>query len=97
MKGNYATLDLSLCVEDARRRITDRVTDVAVRPTDDGYEFRSHSGFRLGSLTPVRLSDGSPGSRLAYRTTLLSPSAAHARQTAHRIRSAVEPFAVKRS
>ena len=89
---NYETVDLELTAQAAREEITDRVGGLQVREFRDRYEFSSPLGFHLAELTPVTLSNGEAGSRLTYRTAVVSPVAAVARAKAQRIRRAVEPY-----
>lgn len=86
----YSTIDLTLDTETARERILARVSGITCRETDGSIVFRSSSGFHLAELTEVTLPNGETGTRLSYRTTILSPTAATARRKAKRIRDAVE-------
>lgn len=88
---NYAELDLAVDREAARERITDRVSGISVRTTGERDEFLTPSGFHLAELAGVTLPNGERGSRLTYRTAIVSPVAAHARLKAQQIRDAIEP------
>lgn len=87
---HYRTIRLALSVDAARRRILDRVDGIRSTNRDGTVEFTSPSGFRLATLTESELPDGTAGSRLTYRTTMLTPVASRARRQARQIRDAVD-------
>lgn len=87
---NYRSVDLPIDLAEARRRIAERVDGLVVEEAPDVAEFRTPSGLRLATLTEVTLPDGEPGTRLEYRTAIVSSSAAHARRKAAEIRAAVD-------
>ncbi|MFC7168687.1 hypothetical protein [Halobium salinum] len=89
---NYAVLDLTLDAEAARDRVVDRVSGVSVRSADDRYEFLTPSGFHLAELSNATLPDGEHGSRLTYRTAMVSPVAASARRKAEAVCAALAPY-----
>jgi len=87
---NYRTVDLPVDLADARRHIAERVDGLVVEEASGSVEFRTPSGLRLATLSPVTLSDGERGTRLEYRTAIVSSSAAHARRKAAEIRAAID-------
>lgn len=87
---NYRSIDLSIAPKEARQRISNRVSGISVTTSVDSIEFRTSTGIHLAILSEVRLPDGATGSRLKYRTAIISPAVAHARRKATEIRSAVD-------
>lgn len=88
MKYESITLDLEL--EEARKLVGNRVSGLSVREQKGRIEYASQSGYRLAVLKETTLPNGDAGTTLQYRTTMLSPTAAFARQKAREIRHAVD-------
>lgn len=78
----------------ARREIMERVTDVQVTIDDDRIEYRTNAGFLLAVLTDAHLPSGETGTRLRFRTAILSAPLIHARTKADAIRRVVERYEV---
>jgi hypothetical protein len=89
---NYESIDLVLSPGEARELVGTRVSGIDVRRFGDRYEFVSPLGYHLAELAPVRLPDGEGGSRLTYRTAMVSPIAANARRKASEIRTALADY-----
>ncbi|WP_410766751.1 hypothetical protein [Haloferax sp. DFSO60] len=85
----YESVLVSLSPTEVRDRIRKRVEGIQSSKADDGFEFRTNSGILVGSVSPATLPDGSDGSRLRYRTSILSATAAHAKRTGTALRDAV--------
>lgn len=84
---NYRTIHLTIDRDEARQRIARRVPEARVKETDGQVEFRTNSGLLLAVL-----SDDERGSKLRYRTAVISSQLVHARTMARRIRGAVEAY-----
>lgn len=90
----YEEIELEVAKDTARREIMDRIDDVQVTIDDDRIEYHTNAGFLLAVLTDTRLSSGETGTRLRYRTAILSSQLIHARTKADQIRRAVERFRI---
>ncbi|WP_435332864.1 hypothetical protein [Haloarchaeobius sp. TZWWS8] len=88
----YDELYLDVQLESAHRRILDRVSDIRSRRRDGRVEYRTNTGTLLATLSATVLDSGEQGSKLRYRTTLISAPMAHARTQAQAIRRAVDEF-----
>jgi hypothetical protein len=91
---NYESLLLDVKRDEARRLVADGVAGVRVTEFHDYVEFSTVFGFHLAELEDARLPDGSRGTRLTYRTAIISPVAAVARAKAREIRATLERFEV---
>lgn len=89
---NYRSIVLEISLEEAADII--RSADIEVRSRTRGNEidFTTLGGYHVASLSPTALPDGSPVSRLRYRTALVAPYAAHARRRARRIKAALTEY-----
>ena len=86
----YRPVDLPIDLDTPRRQISERVDGLVVRFTADGVEFSTPSDFHLATLTRTVLPNGERGTRLKYRMSIVSSSAAHARRKAAEIRSTID-------
>lgn len=86
---NYRSIELTIDKRAAQKTITKRVPGLIVRESASRIEFSTPAGFHLATLTDVELPTGQRGTRLKYRTAILSAWAAHARRKARKIRDAV--------
>ena len=89
---NYSTMTLTVTQEEARDMIAERVLAVKIRESNGHYEFRSPVGIHLAELSGVNLPNGEQGSRLKYRTAMISPIAAPARSKAQQIKDVVAKY-----
>lgn len=89
---NYRSVDLKIERDAARRIIANRVTAVVIQDAGNTVEIRSPAGFHLASLSDVTLPDGERGTKLRYRTAIISSSAAHARRWAKKIRDTMVEY-----
>jgi hypothetical protein len=89
---NYDSVDLVLPPGEARELVRAQVSGIDVRTLGDRYEFVSPLGYHLAELAPVGLPDGERGTRLTYRTAMVSPVAANARRKAAEIRAALADY-----
>lgn len=89
MPGNYRTLTLQIEKEAARKLISQKVGGMKVRERSGTIEYSMPSGMHLATLTDIRLPNGERGSRLKYRTAIVSTWAIHARTKAREIHDAV--------
>lgn len=92
----YKEMLLTLGVAEARARINDRVS--GVRATTEGKNIKYHTnmGLHLATLSPADLPSGGHGSKLRYRTAVVSGHHVHARSKARRIREAVAHYDAKK-
>lgn len=90
----FQSLTLSADKSTARTSIMDRVSGIKTREEGERITFYSQSGIKLATLTDTTLPDGRTGSRLRYRTSLISPVASNARRQAKQIRNVVEKYRV---
>ena len=88
----YKTLTLDVGKDTARQTIAERVPDAEFRAVNETIEVRTRSGVLLAVLSEVSLPSGEQGTKLRYRTTLISPTLSHARTQAQAIRRAVEHY-----
>ncbi|WP_435359145.1 hypothetical protein [Haloarchaeobius sp. DFWS5] len=88
----YDEVYLTLDKDTAHEQIVKKVTDVRSTTTDDKIQYRSNTGVLLATLTNTVLPSGERGSKLRYRTTLISPALSHARTQAQSIRRAVGAY-----
>lgn len=93
-KMRYEEIVLSIEQDEARNHIADHVSDLRVTTSDGKIEYRTNAGIRLAVLSDATLPSGEKGSKLRYRTTLITPSLAHARTKARTIRRAVENYKI---
>lgn len=91
---NYDEIILSIEKDEARKRIAEHVSDMRVTTTDGEVEYRTNAGLWLAVLSDATLPSGEQGSKLRYRTSLITPFLAHARTKARKIRRAVENYNV---
>ena len=89
---NYRTIDLAVGKEEARRHIAERVPVVTAKEVGADIEYLTPAGFHVATLSDVTLPDGRRGTRLKYRSVIVSSSAAHARRIAHEVRDAVVEY-----
>ena len=85
----YEEILLTLDKEEAHKRITERVSDIRMKTTNERIEYRTNTGHLLAVLFDAQLPSGETGSKLRYRVALIGPLHAHARAQAHRTRRAV--------
>ena len=86
---NYDVITLAVPPGEAHDRITAAVSGLRTTESNGGYEYRTSRGFHLATVSEHRTDDGERYSTLRYRTAIVSPTAAHARRTANRIKDAV--------
>lgn len=86
---NYETVLVDLPLDAARRRVLERVNGVAVRERGGAVEVHGNAGHHLATLAPATLPDGSAGTRLRYRTAMVSPVHATARRRARAVYDAL--------
>lgn len=86
---------LSIEKEDAQTLIERRVLDATRRVRNDRIEYRTNAGVLLASLTDYTFPSGARGSKLRYRTALVSGHYAHSRTLADEIRRAVATHVVE--
>ncbi|MFC7202418.1 hypothetical protein ACFQJC_02750 [Haloferax namakaokahaiae] len=91
----YESVLVALTPTAVRDRIRKRVEGIRSSKVEDGFEFRTNSGLLVGTVSPATLPDGSTGSRLRYRTSILSATAAHAGRTGKELREAVSKNLVR--
>jgi len=89
MPVNYRTLDLQIEMDTARKVITHEVGGLTVREHAGTIEYTMPSGMHLATLSAIRLPNGERGTRLKYRTAIVSSWAIHARTKAQEIHRAV--------
>lgn len=89
---NYETLLLDVSRDEARETVTDRVSGLRVTEFHDYVEFSTSFGFHLAELADAQLPGGKTGTRLRYRTAIVSPVAAVARSKAQEIKRALESY-----
>lgn len=90
----FETILLSLERDEARELISDRVSDIRSNTTNGEIEYRTNAGILLAVLSETVLPSDETGSKLRYRTVMISPQLAHARTQAQAIKRAVESFKV---
>lgn len=90
----YEEMLLTIEKDEARRHISNRISDVRATITDDNIEYRTNAGLQLAILSDAALPSGGKGSKLRYRTAIISSHLIHARTKAHQIRRAVEKYKV---
>ena len=91
---NYDVVTLAAPPGEAHDRITAAVSGLRTSESNGGYEYRTARGFHVATISERRSDDGEQYSTLRYRTAIVSPTAAHARRTANRIKNAVADLRV---
>lgn len=90
----YSTITLDIDKETARERISERVRNVRTKTEQGRVEYTTNAGLVLAVLTDAKLPSGDQGSKLRYRTAIISTHHSHAKETARKIRDAVESYRV---
>lgn len=90
----YSTITLDVDKETAREHISERVRNVRTKTERGRIEYTTNPGLVLAVLTDETLPSGERGSKLRYRTAIVSTHYSHAKETARKIRDAVEPYRV---
>lgn len=94
---NYRSIDLDIPPEEAREIINATVTGVRSKDRGTDIVYTTPGGYTIAFLTSISIRDGEPGTRLKYRTAMISPSAAHARRRAWKIKSVLSRYVVEKS
>ena len=89
---NFDEVVLTLPKSEARDRISDRVSGLRVKTEDGRISYRTNSGIVVAVLSDTDLGSGETGSKLRYRTAMISPSLSHARRKGRKIRRVVEEY-----
>jgi hypothetical protein len=90
MKYESVLLDVEL--EEAAAIVKKRKRGLSSRTVQGNVEYLSQTGHHLAELTETVLPNGNAGTRLRYRTTLVSPTEAFARQQAREIYDALSSY-----
>lgn len=91
----YDEILLTIEKEEARKRITERVSGFRTNTTEDRIEYRTNAGYLLAILSDAELPSGETGSKLRYRTVIIGSPHIHARAMAQQIRRAVADYKVE--
>lgn len=86
---NYESVLLDLDFEEAEALVGRRVSGLSTRTVQGSIEYFSGTGHHLAELSTTTLPNGKSGSKLTYRTAIISPTEAHARRRAKEIYGAV--------
>lgn len=88
----YESVLLDIEIEEAIALIKKRKRGLSSRTVQGNVEYMSQTGHHLAELTETVLPNGKPGTRLRYRTTLISPTEAFAKQQAREIYDALSSY-----
>lgn len=83
---------LSIEKEEARTRITERISGIRARTHDDQIEIRLNSGLLLAVLTDCEVDSGVLGTKLRYRMSPRYPPLVHGLFTAKRIKRLLQQY-----
>lgn len=88
----YESVLLDIRIEEAAALVEKRKRSLSTRTVQGSVEYLSQTGHHLAELTETVLPNGEPGTRLRYRTTLISPTEAFAKQQAREIYDVLAPY-----
>lgn len=92
---NYRSIELDIPLDEAREIVNATVTGVRSKSQGTDIVYTTPGGYHIAVLTPITIRGGESGTRLKYRTAMVSSSAAHARRRARNIKSALSKYAVE--